>query len=118
MDLRTSSQLVAGHHVLALEGTVDLAAIPRLHDVLRQLAGLASSIPILVDVDGVTVLDDAALGLLLGAAATARSRGRTFSVVCSDGRLRKRLAETRFDRAVVVSPSVNAAIADSVDGDS
>lgn len=115
MDLRTSSRLVAEHHVLSLEGTVDLAATPRLHDILRQLARVAPPTPIVVDVDGVTVLDDAALGLLLGAAATARSNGQMFRLVCSDERVRGRLAETRFDRAVVVSSSLNAAIADGVD---
>jgi len=114
MDLRTGSRVVAGHHVLTLDGTVDLAATPRLHDVLRRFVGLEPPRPILVDLDGVTVLDDAALGLLLGAAATTRANGRTFAVVCSDTRMRKRLTETRFDRAVAVHPSLGAAVADDV----
>lgn len=115
MELSTGSRVVAGHHVLALEGTVDLAATPRLHDVLRQLAVREPKRPVLVDLDGVLVLDDAALGLLLGAAAAVRADGRSFGVVCDDPRLRDRLAETRFDRAVAVHRSMTAAVADDTD---
>lgn len=111
MDLRISTRLVAGHHVLGLDGVVDLAAIPRLHGALGQLLAQSGPDPLAVDLDGVTVLDDAALGLLLGAAATARSSGRILHVVCGDDRLRRRLADARFDRAVPVNRSLAEAIA-------
>lgn len=115
MNLRTSTRRVGDHHVLALDGVVDLAATPRLHSALGQLLATAPTTPIAVDIDGVTVLDDAALGLLLGAAATARASGRTLRIVCTDGALRRRLADTRFDRAVDVSRSLTDAIAAAID---
>ena len=113
MDLRTSQREVAGHAVLVVEGAADLASTPTLHNALqRYVARAEPAVPMVIDLDAATVVDDAALGLFLGAAATARSRGCRFSIVCSDERLRQRLADTRFDRAVDVVASLTASIAD------
>ncbi|MDW3216020.1 MAG: STAS domain-containing protein [Ilumatobacteraceae bacterium] len=113
MQLRTTHHEVAGHSVLALEGTADLAALPQLHAACqRLLTGVRAGAALAIDVDGVTVLDDAALGLLLGAAATARSGGAVLRVVCTGERLRRRLADTRFDRAVDVVGSLGDTVAD------
>lgn len=104
---------VAGHSVLVVEGAADLAATPTLHDALQRFVSRSNPAePMVVDVDGATVLDDAALGLILGAAATARAGGGSLGVVCSDPRIRQRLAETRFDRAVDVVATLTASIAD------
>lgn len=113
MDLRTNRREVAGHVVLAIDGTADLAALPILHDALQRVVGRATEgASIVVDLDGVVLLDDAALGLLLGAAATARARSCDFRVVCSDERLRRRLTDTRFDRVVDVDASLGGTVAD------
>jgi anti-anti-sigma factor len=104
---------VAGRAVLVVEGAADLAATPTLHDALQRFVGQDGSTgPMVIDLDAATVVDDAALGLLLGAAATARAHGRSLSVVCSDERLRGRLADTRFDRAVDVVDSLTAVVAE------
>lgn len=104
---------MAGNVVLALDGTADLAALPQLHAACHRLVrGAGPGTHVAVDVDGAVVLDDAALGLLLGVAATARSNGATLRVVCSDERLRSRLAATRFDRAVDVVASLSDTVAD------
>jgi anti-anti-sigma factor len=114
MDLRTTTLSAAGHEVLVLDGVVDLSSLPRLHDALQKFVGdRAAAKSLAVDLDGVSVLDDAALGLMLGAAATARERGVAFRVVCADSRLRARLAASRFDRAVVVTASLGEAVADA-----
>lgn len=113
MQLRTTHHEVAGSTVLALDGTADLAALPQVHAACqRLLADVGTGSAVAIDVDGVTVLDDATLGLLLGAAATARSRGAALRVVCAAGPLRRRLADTRFDRAVDVVASLGEAVAD------
>lgn len=114
MQLRTTRREVAGHLVLALDGAADLAALPQLHDACQRLvAGVSAGSSIAIDLDGMTIVDDAALGLLLGAAAAARSHGAVLHVVCADERLRRRLADTRFDRAVDVVASVGEAVAGS-----
>jgi anti-anti-sigma factor len=116
MDLRTTVRDIAGHRVLTVEGVADLAATPALHDALSRLVEPTDEnlTSFAVDVDAVTVLDDAALGLLLGAAATARANGRTLRVVCSADRLRRRLSDTRFDRAVDVTGSLSGPVAGDV----
>ena len=113
MELRLTQREVAGRAVLAIDGAADLASTPALHDALQRLVGRADlGASIAVDLDGTTVLDDAALGLLLGAAASARSRGGSLLVVCSDERLRARLTDTRFDRAVEVAASLGTSVVD------
>ncbi len=108
---------MAGNVVLALDGTVDLASLPHLHAACQRLVrDVGPGTRLAVDVDGAVVLDDAALGLLLGVAATARSSGARLRVVCSDGRLRSRLAATRFDRAVDVVASLSDTVADGSAG--
>ena len=99
--------------MLALDGAADLAALPQLHEACRRLVtGVPSGSFIAIDLDGVTVVDDAALGLFLGAAATARSQGASLRVVCAGERLRQRLADTRFDRAVDVVASLGEPVLD------
>lgn len=87
--------------VVALDGEVDLAALPALHQALARAIDDGTG-PVAVDLDGVLFLDDPALGVVVGAAARARRRDVPFSVVCTDARLRNQLAETRVDRIVDV----------------
>jgi anti-anti-sigma factor len=61
---------------------------------------------VIVDLDGVDALDDAGLGILLGAAAAARQAGGDLEVVCNRPSLRERLERTRFDRAVAVRATI------------
>ena len=93
--------------MLQLSGEADLATIPRLSDSLTRLVAAANG-PCVVDLDGITVFEDAALGLVLGAAGRARQSGAELIVVCSPGHLRDRLALTGFDRAVRVVDRLGA----------
>lgn len=86
--------------VVVLDGVLDLATLPALHDRLRRAA--ESSELVVVDIDEVVVLDDAALGVLLGAAGQLRRRGGDLVVVASSDGLRERFNLTGFDRAVRV----------------
>lgn len=106
MDLETRQTMIGDTAVLALAGEVDLVTIPRLADALTRL--VASGGPVAVDLDGVFVLDDAALGLVLGAAGRARRNGHDLVVVCTSAGLRDRLAENGFDRAVRVIERITA----------
>lgn len=102
MDLSTTSTTVAGTPVLVLAGEVDLASLPVLHSALLRLVAHEPATTVAVDLDGIVALDDAGMGLLLGAAARARSAGGDLVVVCNDGRLRERFALSGLDRAVEV----------------
>lgn len=107
MDLRSTLTTAGPYTVLALDGIADVAAIPTLHNLLQRLVTEHGGQHLVVDLDGVAGLDDAALGLLLGAAADARARGGTLAIVCTSERLRQRLTDTRFDLAVRVAASIS-----------
>ena len=106
MQLHTSLDEVGGSFVVTVDGVVDLAAVGRLHDDLSRTVRRHPGVTVVVDLDAVSVLDDAGLGVLLGAAASARAQGGDLVVVCTRPALRDRLVLTRFDRAVDVRDSI------------
>lgn len=109
MSLSTRRGIVAGRHVLSVEGSIDLATLPRFGDALLRLVADTTGTTCVVDLDGVGMVDDAAFGLLLGAAGRARADRGDLAVVCTETRLRGRLADTGFDRAVRVLTAISAA---------
>jgi len=109
VNLSTSTTVVGDDAVVALTGEVDLSTIPRLHDALSKALMHHPDRAIVVDLDGVTLLDDAGLGVLLGAAGSARQAGSDLVVVCNNQRLRERLDTTGFSRAVEVRERLGGA---------
>ena len=96
------------HRVIRLYGDVSLASMPKLVDALNRELATNVSDTVVFDLDGVDVLDDAGLGVLMGFAARVRTVGANLYVVASVGRVVQRLADTRFDRAVDVIASISA----------
>ena len=109
MSLSVRRSVVNDRHVLSVEGSLDLATLPRFGDALARLLTESHSSVCVVDLDGAATVDDAAFGLLLGAAGRARNEGGDLAVVCTDARLCRRLADTGFDKAVRVVSSISAA---------
>jgi anti-anti-sigma factor len=107
MSLEVTSSVVGGQPVVALAGTVDLATVPSLHNALTAAILDSPQSTIAVDLGAVESLDDVALGVLLGAAGRARRGGGDLVIITADEALRQRLALTRFDRAISVSPSLS-----------
>lgn len=106
MDLSLRRSTIGATHVLSVVGDIDLSTIPRFTDALTRLIADAPGTVVMVDLDGAHSVDDAALGLLLGAAGRARATHGDVAVVATDPRLRARFTETGFDRAVSVRNSV------------
>jgi len=106
VQVSTQLDTVGGSIVITVDGIVDLSSIGRLHDDLTRAIRRHPGVDLVVDLDAVGALDDAGLGVLLGAAATARDGGGDLEVVCSRAALCERLALTRFDRAVTVRSSI------------
>ena len=94
--------MVDGEVVISLSGEVDMATIPLLHDALSKALAYHPGRGLIIDLDGLTVLEDMGLGLLLGAAGSVRQAGADLAVICSNVRLRERLELTGFSRAVDV----------------
>ncbi len=108
MDMTFRRTQVGSRHVLVLAGDVDLTTLPRFNDALSRLITDGAGDTLVVDLDGAGLIEDAGLGLLLGAAGRARATGGDLVVVCTEPRLRQRLADTGFDRAITVSASIGS----------
>lgn len=102
MDLRLSTRTAGDRHVVALDGIADLSTVPLLQSALRREMATVPGATIVVDVDGLLALDDVALGVLLGAAATAREHGGDLEVLTTSPRWVERFRTTRFEHAVTV----------------
>jgi anti-anti-sigma factor len=104
--LFTTITAVGGHAVVALHGVVDLSSVATLHADLSRAVRENPAATVVVDLDAVGGLDDVGLGVILGAAATARDGGGDLAVVCTRPALLDRLARTGFDRAVDVRSAI------------
>ena len=104
MTLRRSQ--IGDRNVLVASGDLDLVSLPRFNDALSRLVSESPGRTVVVDVDGTGLVEDAVLGLLIGAAGRARNAGGDLVVVCTEPRMRERLAQNGFDRAVVVSTTI------------
>jgi anti-anti-sigma factor len=104
--IRSTVTTVGGAIVVALDGACDLASVGVLHGDLARVIRRHPHEVVIVDLDGVETLDDAGLGVLLGAAAAAREAGGDVEVVCTRPSLRDRLERTRFDRAIAVRSTI------------
>lgn len=102
VDVRCRLQMVGEQPVVAVDGAIDVATVPQLRDELLRAVHRWRGQLLIVDLDGVTVLDDTGLGILLGAAATARRAGGDLELVCSTVGLTERFALTGLDRAITV----------------
>lgn len=110
MDLTITTTRVGREIVLSLSGIADLSTIPALQDRIKRSVSDHPGNTLVIDVDGLLALDDTALGLFLGAAATARQAGGELVIVCTNDRLRRRLAMTRLDQLVTVRSAITADI--------
>ncbi|MFN8021520.1 MAG: anti-sigma factor antagonist [Acidimicrobiales bacterium] len=87
---------------LVLEGDLDLASVPTLHNALARLLLQERGRTVAVDLDGLDVLDDAGTGVLLGAAGRAREAGGDLVLVCTTPRLLERFTLSGLARAIEV----------------
>jgi anti-sigma B factor antagonist len=108
VDLHGSIEIVGTVPVLSLTGSVDLATVAELRDLLLRLVADHPGRRVAVDLDGVDALDDIGLGVLLGAAGRTRQNGGDLVVVCASEHLRQRFTLTGLDRAVTVTPTLTA----------
>lgn len=89
-------------------GEIDLASIPTLRNAVVRLVNDAPGATVAIDLDGVTVLDDAGLGVLLGAAGRAREHGGDLFIVCTTPRLRESFDRSGLSRAIEVRDRLTA----------
>jgi anti-sigma B factor antagonist len=93
-----------GYVLVTVAGEVDFASAAGLRERLFTLA--ASGRPLVADLDRVSFIDAAGLGVLAGAARQAAAHGASLRVVCARRRVRRLFGLTRLDEAVPVAASL------------
>jgi anti-sigma B factor antagonist len=86
---------IAGGHLVAAAGELDVAATPRLSTVLA-MAGTGSGQRVVLDLVAVDFIDSTALGTILKAAGQLEENGHTLAVVAPEGPVRRLLEMTNL----------------------
>jgi anti-anti-sigma factor len=87
---------------ITVAGDLDIGTVPGTHDAIQK-AGRAGSEAIAFDLDGLTSMDEAALGILTGAIRTLSAQGRPVWIVCNIEPLVERMRNHGlFDSATLV----------------
>lgn len=92
--------------VIGFVGELDLSTLPQLSDLLNKAINQSHQ-HVALDLDGITVLDDAALGILLGTASRIRTNGGRMYVVCSHPKIVNHLQRTQLDLIIPLANSVH-----------
>jgi anti-sigma B factor antagonist len=102
VDLICRVTVIGEDPVVTLSGELDLSSAPSLRNALVDAIAEHRGRTVIVDLDGVTALDDTGLGVLLGAAGRARDGGGDVVLVAATERLRARFDLTGLSRAIEV----------------
>lgn len=105
MSLTVRHEIAGDVDVITLCGDVDLSTLPRLTDALNRVVADGHQ-RVVVDLEAITVIDDAALGILLGVASRLRRMERQLVVVCANSRIVDHLASTGVATLIPVVESL------------
>jgi anti-sigma B factor antagonist len=101
--------------LVTVAGEVDFASAAGLRERLFRLASAGR--PLVADLNRVSFIDAAGLGVLAGAARQAAAEGTSLHVVCARRRVRRLFGLTQLDQVVPVAASLAdvqvAALADA-----
>ena len=94
VDRRDAATLVV------LRGDLDLATAPELRECLVGV--IEEGARIVIDLESVTFLDSAGLGILVGGLKRARTYGGELELVCSSSAVLKPIEITGLDRVFTI----------------
>jgi anti-sigma B factor antagonist len=94
--------------IAEVTGDVDISTVSGLRERLLALAGGGQ--PLIVDLNRVSFIDSAGLGVLVAVARRARERGGSLHAVCSRPQTRKLLWVTGVERRIPLSATVDGAL--------
>jgi anti-anti-sigma factor len=97
-----------GHIVLAVRGELDVATTAGIRD---QIVGILedATVPMIVDLSGVSYCDACGLAMLVGAQRRARLRGLTLAISEPSDEVSKLLRISGLDHAFTIYPTLTAA---------
>jgi len=93
-----------GYVLITVAGEVDFASAAGLRERLFTLAKAGR--PLVADLDRVSFIDAAGLGVLAGAARQAAAHGASLRVVCARRQVRRLFGLTQLDQAVPLVASL------------
>jgi anti-sigma B factor antagonist len=96
-----------GHVLVTVAGEIDIATVRQLRE--RLAAPAASGRPLIVDLDRVTFIDAAGLGVLASAARRATARGASLHAVCARHQVQRLFTITGLDRQIPLARTVTEA---------
>ena len=94
--------------ICQLDGELDLSTICQFRETV---AGIAPGSRLLIDMSGVTFLDSAGLGALVGTIRRSREFGGDVAVTCNRHVLVRLLSTVGLDRVVTITDNVEDAMA-------
>jgi anti-sigma B factor antagonist len=101
------SDMPEGLIICRLVGELDLSTICQFR---QAAAGIAPGSRLLIDLSGVSFLDSAGLGALVGAIRRARELGGDVAVACHRRALTRLLLTVGLDRVVTITDNVDDAM--------
>jgi anti-anti-sigma factor len=107
-ELSVAVRRERGVVIAEVTGYIDMSTVARLREPLFGLAD--SGQPLIVDLNRVTFIDSAGLGILVGAARRADKHGGSLNAVCSRPQIRKLLWLTGVDRRIPLTATVDGAL--------
>ena len=107
-ELSVTVRRERGVVIAEVTGDIDVTNVAGLRERLFGLAG--SGQPLIVDLNRITFIDSAGLGVLVGAARRAHGHGGSLHVVCSRPQPRKLLWMTGVDRRIPLNATVDGAL--------
>ena len=107
-ELSVTVRRERGAVIAEVTGDIDMSTVAGLRE---RLFGLADSgQPLIVDLNRITFIDSAGLGVLVGTARHANEHGGSLHAVCSRPQTRKLLWLTGVDRRIPLSATVDGAL--------
>jgi anti-sigma B factor antagonist len=114
MDCATNVDPVSGVAILRLTGDVDAFAVGRVRAAFDAMPRARGTV---IDLEGVSFLDSAGIGVLVGGLRRLREHGHTVAICCSTGRVRRVLHMIGLERITTLYDDVETAITAVTAGD-
>ena len=110
MELKLGHYRKDGFEVVTVEGEIDISTVPRLRELLIDLAG-QGSYRLIIDLDKVGFLDSTGLGVLAVGLKRVRPHDGSLDLVCTQKRILNIFRITGLTKVFGIYPTVDQAIA-------
>jgi len=107
-ELSVTIRRERGVVIAEVAGDLDMSTVPRLREHLFTLAD--SGQPLIVDLNRITFIDSAGLGVLIATARRAGVHGGSLHAVCSQPQPRRLLWMTGVDRRIPLTATLDGAL--------